>query len=56
MNTSMLPTLPDDDDEIVRPSPTLTARVWRFTFVMLSRARKSAWDHVQDRASSRRQP
>lgn len=58
MHTSMLPTLPDDeeDEEIVRPTPTLTAKAWRLAFVMLSRARKSAWTRVQDRTSSRRQP
>ena len=58
MHTSMLPTLPDDDeeDDIVRPSPTMTAKAWRLAFVMLSRARKSAWQRVQDRASARRGP
>ncbi|HKP53478.1 MAG TPA: AI-2E family transporter [Chloroflexia bacterium] len=52
--TSMLPTLPDDDEDevLVRPSPTLTAKAWRLAFVMLSRARKGAWEKVQ----SRRQP
>jgi predicted PurR-regulated permease PerM len=58
MSTSMLPTLPDEDEEEVfmRPTPTLTAKAWRLAFVMLSRARKGAWDRVQNRASSRRQP
>jgi hypothetical protein len=58
MSTSMLPTLPDDDEDEVfmRPTPTLTAKAWRLAFVMLSRARKGAWDRVQNRASSRRQP
>ncbi len=58
MHTSMLPTLPDDeeDEALLRPSPTITAKAWRLAFVMLSRARKSAWSRVQDRASSRRQP
>jgi predicted PurR-regulated permease PerM len=52
--TSMLPTIPDDDEDevLVRPSPTLTAKAWRLAFVMLSRARKGAWEKVQ----SRRQP
>ena len=52
--TSMLPTLPDDDEEeeLVRPSPTLTAKAWRLAFVMLSKARKGAWDRVHSRTSS----
>lgn len=58
MSTSMLPTLPDDEEEEVfmRPTPTLTAKAWRLAFVMLSRARKGAWERVQNRASSRREP
>lgn len=57
--TSMLPTLPDDEEDevLVRPSPTLTARAWRLAFVMLSKARKSAWERVRPSTSSpRREP
>ena len=57
LHTSMLPSIPDEEDDIVvRPSPTLTAKAWRLAFVMLSRARKGAWDKVQARASTRREP